>query len=243
MVRDRVIVALDVPGRREALKLVDLLGDDCSTYKVGAQLFTAAGPAICTTLVKRDKRVFLDLKFHDVPNTVAGAVRAAADLGVWMLTVHAAGGRAMLAAARDAAGEHGPAVFAVTLLTSLGTDDLPIIFGRAPVSMVQEVVRLAGLAAEAGLTGVVASVREVKSIRGAYGDRLKVLTPGIRLPGDDPGDQTRYATPEDAAQAGADYLVVGRSVTSASDPREALRKVAHGLAAGGPSSWGLRGKE
>ena len=225
MTRDRVIVALDVASRAAALKLVDRLGDETQFYKVGAQLFTAAGPPICKALTKLGKRVFLDLKFHDIPNTVAGAVRAAADLGVSMLTVHAAGGPAMLVAAREAAGDHGPALFAVTLLTSLGTDDLPLIFGHAPVSMLHEVVRLAGLAAAAELTGVVASVTEVRSIRRRYGERLKVLAPGIRLPADEPGDQVRYATPADAGRAGADYVVVGRSVTSAPDAARAFRAV------------------
>lgn len=226
----KVIVALDLPSPREALELVDRLGDGPGFYKVGSQLFTAAGPQICQALAKRGKRVFLDLKFHDIPNTVAGSVRAAAELGVSMLTVHAAGGPAMLAAAREAAGEEGPQVLAVTLLTSLGSEDVPHIFGRSPVSLVDEVVRLAGLAAEAGLFGVVASVTEVKSVKRRYGEGLKVVSPGIRLPSDEPGDQTRYASPTEAARAGADYIVVGRSVIAARDPAEAFRAVVEGFA-------------
>lgn len=226
---DRVIVALDVPTQRDALRLVERLGDEARRYKIGPQLFTAAGPQVVKALAKQGKGIFLDLKFHDIPNSVAGAVRAAADLGVEMLTVHATGGPAMLAAAQQAAGADGPRVLAVTILTSLGGDDLPKIFGRAPISIVDEVGRLAGLAAEAGVFGVVASVNEVKSIKRRHGDALRIVTPGIRLPADEPGDQTRYATPQDAARAGADYIVVGRSVTSARDPTAAFREVAAAL--------------
>jgi orotidine-5'-phosphate decarboxylase len=143
-----------------------------------------------------------------------------------MLTVHASGGAAMLAAARDAAGDDGPMIVAVTLLTSLAAEDVEQVFGRAPSSLVDEVVRLAGLAAAAGLPGVVASPTEVKSIKRSYGEGLKVVTPGIRLAGDDPGDQTRYATPEAAARAGADFIVVGRSITAAQDPEAAFKEVA-----------------
>lgn len=229
MAADRIIVALDLATPREALTLVERLGEETRRYKVGSQLFTAAGPQIVKTLVKQGKGVFLDLKFHDIPTTVAGAVRAAADLGVEMLTVHATGGTAMLAAARDAAGPDGPRVLAVTLLTSLGSDDVSRIFGRAPVSMVDDVVRLAGLAADARVFGVVASVNEVKAIKRRHGAALSVVTPGIRLAADEPGDQVRYATPQDAARAGADYIVVGRSVTSAKDPVTAFREVADAL--------------
>ncbi|MGH7545005.1 MAG: orotidine-5'-phosphate decarboxylase [Gemmatimonadota bacterium] len=233
MPADRIIVALDVPNAREALRLVERLGDAVRRYKIGSQIFTAAGPPIVKTLVKQGKGIFLDLKFHDIPNTVAGAVRAAADLGVEMLTVHATGGPRMLAAAQEAAGPDGPRVLAVTLLTSLGSDDVSRIFGRASVSMVDDVVRLAGLAADAGVFGVVASVNEVKSIRRRHAGALRVVTPGIRLAADEPGgDQTRYATPQDAARAGADYIVVGRSVTSAKDPAAAFREVAGALDAG-----------
>ncbi len=232
MPASKVIVALDFPDERPALKLVDALGDAADLYKVGSQLFTTAGPQICQVLGKRKKRVFLDLKFHDIPNTVAGAVRAAADLGVSMLTVHAAGGPAMLAAARDAAGEEGPRILAVTLLTSLGHEDVPRIFGRAPTSLVDEVVRLAGLAADAGVYGVVASVSEVKPIKRRYGESLHVVTPGIRLPDDEPGDQTRYASPADAARAGADAIVVGRSVTAAPDPLKAFERIVQAFGSG-----------
>lgn len=231
----RIIVALDLPSRKQALQLVDKLHGAASFFKVGAQLFTEAGPPLVDELKKRDKRVFLDLKFHDIPNTVAGAVRAAAAMGVDMLTVHASGGAAMLAAAGEAAGEDGPAVVAVTLLTSLSAEDVEHVFGHVPDSLVDEVVRLAGLAAEAGLPGVVASKTEVKPIKRRYGEGLLVVTPGIRLPEEDPADQRRYATPKAAAEAGADYVVVGRSITSAQDPVAALAAVQASFASGRPS--------
>ncbi len=224
--KDRIIVALDLPSRKEALQLVDKLGDEAVFVKLGSQLFTETGPNMIDDLKKRGKRIFLDLKFHDIPNTVAAAVRAATRRGVDMLTVHAEGGVEMLEAAREAAGPDGPDVVAVTLLTSLVSEDVEQIFGRAPVSLVDEVVRLAGLAASVGLPGVVASPTEVKPIRTSFGNALKVITPGIRLPGDDPGDQSRYATPEDAARAGADFIVVGRSITAAKNPVTAFNAVA-----------------
>lgn len=231
--KDRVIVALDVATRKAALDLVGRL-EDASFFKVGAQLFSEAGPGLLDELKKRGKRVFLDLKFHDIPNTVAGAVRAASKRRVEMLTVHASGGLAMLEAAREAAGPDGPGVVAVTLLTSLATEDVEQVFGRSPVSIVDEVVRLSGLAKAAGLTGVVASPTEVKSIKRTHGDGLRVVTPGIRLVGDDPGDQSRYATPDDASRAGADFIVVGRSVTAATDPAEAFDRLAAGFHAPRP---------
>ncbi|UCC73748.1 MAG: orotidine-5'-phosphate decarboxylase [Gemmatimonadota bacterium] len=231
-VKDRIIVALDLPTRKEAFQLVDALGDEATFFKVGAILFAEAGPTLLDELKKRGKRVFLDLKFHDIPNTVAGAVRAATRRGAHMLTVHASGGQAMLEAAREAAGPDGPDVMAVTLLTSLVSEDVEQVFGRSPVSLVDEVVRLAGLALSAELPGVVASPTEVKPIKRSYGDALKVVTPGIRLLGDDPADQSRYATPEDASRAGADFIVVGRSITKAKDPAKAFEAVARSFSAG-----------
>lgn len=229
--KDRIIIALDVASRKAALELVEALGSEATFYKVGAQLFAEEGPDLLGELRKRGKRVFLDLKFHDIPNTVAGGVRAAVRHGAHMLTVHASGGAAMLAAARDAAGDDGPIIVAVTLLTSLAAEDVEQVFGRSPSSLVDEVVRLAGLAAAAGLPGVVASPTEVKSIKRSYGERLEVVTPGIRLADDDPADQTRYATPEAAARAGADFIVVGRSITAAPDPGAAFQKVAESFSA------------
>jgi orotidine-5'-phosphate decarboxylase len=223
-VKDRIIVALDLPTRKDAFQLVDALGDEAQIVKVGAILFTDAGPSLLDELKKRGKRVFLDLKFHDIPNTVAGAVRAATRRGVHMLTVHASGGQAMLEAALEAAGPDGPDVVAVTLLTSLVSEDVEQVFGRVPVSLVDEVVRLASLAVSAGLPGVVASPTEVKPIKRSHGDVLKVVT--------GQADQSRYATPKDAARAGADFIVVGRSITKAKDPAAAFDAVAQSFASG-----------
>ncbi|UCF19735.1 MAG: orotidine-5'-phosphate decarboxylase [Gemmatimonadota bacterium] len=235
-VNDRIIVALDFPTRKGALEMVEAL-EGASFFKVGAQLFTEAGPGLIGDLIKKGKKVFLDLKFHDIPNTVAGAVRAAAQRGVEMLTVHASGGEAMLRAAREAAGDDGPTVVAVTLLTSLASEDVEHVFGRTPASLVDEVVRLTGLAVSSGLSGVVASPAEVKPLKRSYGDVLQVVTPGIRLAGDDPADQSRFATPERAARAGADYLVVGRSITAARDPAAAFAEVVQAYESGrGPEA-------
>jgi orotidine-5'-phosphate decarboxylase len=230
--KDRVIIALDVPTRKDALHLLDQLGDEATFFKVGAQLFSETGPTLLDEIKKRGKRVFLDLKYHDIPNTVAGAVRASSKRDVQMLTVHASGGKAMLAAALEAAGPDGPDVVAVTLLTSLVSEDVEQVFGRSPVSLVDEVVRLAGIARSVGLPGVVASPTEVKSIKRSHGESLRVVTPGIRLPGDDPADQSRYATPADAARSGADFIVVGRSVTTAKDPAAAFAQVVESFDSG-----------
>lgn len=233
--KDRIIVALDFPTGQSALRLVEALEDEALYFKVGAQLFAQEGPRLLAELRKREKRIFLDLKFHDIPNTVSGAVRAAAGHGAHMLTVHASGGLAMLEAALEAAGSDGPQVVAVTLLTSLASEDVEQVFGRSPVSIVDEVVRLARLAAQAGLPGVVASPTEVKPIKRSLGNALRVVTPGIRLAGDDPGDQSRYATPEAAARAGADFIVVGRSITAAKDPAAAFQAVAASFGQAGES--------
>jgi orotidine-5'-phosphate decarboxylase len=221
------IVALDVPDADAALALVRRL-PGAEWVKVGLQLFTAAGPSIVRALRDEGLHVFLDLKLHDIPNTVAGAVQAAGALGVELLTVHASGGAAMLRAARAAAGEQGsggPRLLAVTLLTSLSQREVAENWGRESVATGDEVSRLTALAHAAGMDGVVASVHELASIRAAWGRDLIVLTPGIRLPGEAPGDQTRVATPGEAARLGADFLVVGRSVTAAPDPAAAFESV------------------
>lgn len=219
------IVALDVPGPRDALALVDRL-PDAEWVKIGLQLFTAAGPDVVRAMRERGRRVFLDLKFHDIPNTVARAVESAAALGVELLTLHASGGSAMMRAARRAAGEvgQGPALYAVTMLTSLSEPELAESWGRDEVSAENEVVRLAALARDAGMDGVVASVHELPAIHERVGG-LRVLTPGIRLAGDDAGDQTRVATPARALRLGADFLVIGRSVTAAPDPAAAFQRL------------------
>jgi orotidine-5'-phosphate decarboxylase len=231
------IVALDVPDGEAARAMLERLGPRADFVKVGLQLFTAEGPAIVRTLRERGCRVFLDLKLQDIPNTVAHAVESAARMEVDLLTVHASGGAEMLRAAREAAAgpaEGGPALLAVTVLTSLSDAQLAEAWGREDASAAREAPRLAALAAEAGIDGVVASVHEVAAIRAAA-PGLRVLTPGIRLPGDAAGDQARVATPADAVRVGADYLVLGRTVTAASDPRAAMERVHRALHAEEPS--------
>ena len=234
---DRVLVALDVATARDALALADLLRGLVGGFKIGSQLFTSTGPGIVRTLVDRGDQVFLDLKFHDIPNTVAGAVTAATELGVWMVNVHAAGGPAMLAAARDAAdrtaaarGVRRPLVIAVTVLTSL---DAEMLRATGVASSPQDqVVRLAKMARDQGLDGVVASPHEVSGIRQGCGNDLIIVTPGIRTAGASAtDDQRRTATPTGALAAGSSYLVIGRPITAASDPRAAAEGIARDIAA------------
>jgi orotidine-5'-phosphate decarboxylase len=220
-----LIVALDLPSAGEALALVDRLGEPAEYFKVGAQLFTREGPALVAELKDRDRRVFLDLKYHDIPNTVARAVEAAATLDVDMVTLHASGGSAMLAAARDAVGDDGPALIGVTLLTSFTAADVEEVWDKELRSIRDEVVRLSGLAASAGLDGVVASALEVEGLKRKHGPSFLVVTPGIRPQGEIASDQVRTATPAEAARAGADYLVVGRPVYQAPDPAEAFQQL------------------
>ena len=215
---DRLIVALDVKSSAAAFKLVDRLGDAVSFYKVGSPLFTRAGPDVVKELKKRGKRVFLDLKFHDIPNTVAHAVAAAAALDVDLLTVHAAGGTDMIKAACDAGGDKGPRILAVTVLTSIGVHDAEQIFGKELNSLREEVARIGQLAADAGAHGVIASPLEAEALKRRHGADFLVVTPGIRPAGSTHGDQSRVATPADAVRAGADFLVVGRPITEAEDP-------------------------
>ena len=217
--RERLIVALDVPGADQARRLVDALAGAVGMFKVGSELFTAAGPDFVRELVARGEHVFLDLKFHDIPNTVAGAVASAGQLGASLIDVHGLGGRAMIAAAAGALPAMGCRLLAVTILTShdeasLGELGLP---GTVP----QSVERLARLAKEAGADGVVASPQEVAPVRAACGDGFLIVTPGIRPADAARGDQARLATPREARRAGADYLVVGRPITQAADPRSA----------------------
>jgi len=222
---ERLIVALDVSSAREAHKIVQALGTAVSSYKVGNQLFTAEGPGVVRELVESGKKVFLDLKFHDIPNTVAGGVRSAAALGISMLTVHAAGGSAMLRAAMEAARQASkpPLVLAVTVLTSLCDADLQEtgVAGRTR----DHALVLAILAQNCGCDGVVASPHEARLIRQDLGAGLVIVTPGIRPAGSAKGDQARANTPAEAIAAGADYLVVGRPVTEAADPRRAAEGI------------------
>lgn len=219
------IVALDYSSADAAFSLVDRLtaGD---FFKVGLQLYTAEGPAVVQRLKKEGRKVFLDLKLHDIPNTVAGAVRSAAELGVDLLTIHASGGRAMMEAAAAAAAKASgpPQLLGVTIMTSLRAAEVEAAWGRESVDVEDEVLRLARLCAASGLDGVVASVHEIGAIR-TKAPELRILTPGIRLAGDAAGDQARVATPAQAAEAGADYIVIGRSVSAADDPAAAFRRV------------------
>jgi len=224
------IVALDVPDAAAAYALLDQLGPAASFVKVGLQLFTAEGPEVVRELRKRNLRIFLDLKLHDIPNTVAQAVKSAVALDVELLTVHASGGASMLRAATDAAAGTALTLLGVTVLTSLDERELAEAWGRERVEMEGEVERLARLASACGIHGVVASVREIASVR-RVAPGLRVLTPGIRLAGDDPGDQSRTATPAEAATLGADYVVLGRSVTAAEDPAAALARAVDELRA------------
>jgi len=220
-----LIVALDRPNADAALALVDELGDAVDFYKVGLELFTAAGPSLVRELRARERRVFLDLKLHDIPNTVAAAVRVAAQLDVQMLTLHATGGTAMIEAAARAAEDAQLTLLAVTLLTSFSADDIERVWDKQLRSVRDEVTRLAALAAEAGAHGVVASAQEAEPLRRRHAPPFLLVTPGIRPAGADAGDQSRTAAPADAVRAGADFLVVGRPIHEAPDPAAAARAV------------------
>jgi orotidine-5'-phosphate decarboxylase len=216
--RNRLIVALDVPDAASALALADRLDNSCQWFKVGMELFTAAGPALLEPLLKRGHSIFLDLKFHDIPNTVAGAVRSAAALGVHMMTIHAGGGPAMLSAARSALDgiAHPPQLLAVTVLTSIDSAQLQATgVDRAPS---EQVALLARMGLEAGIRGFVCSPQEVAALRMLTGPEGVLVVPGIRPAGSETGDQKRIAAPVDALRAGASYLVVGRPITQAPDP-------------------------
>lgn len=226
-----VIVALDFADGQAALEFADRLHGTACAVKVGKELFTREGPAICRALHERGLRVFLDLKFHDIPNTVAAACKAAAELGVWMVNVHASGGRDMLEAAREALGASSsrPLLVAVTVLTSLDAARLAEVgVIDAPAAQVE---RLARLAAAAGLDGVVCSPQEIALVKAACGPAFLTVTPGVRPAGSAQDDQQRIATPAAARAAGGDYLVIGRPITRAADPRLALNAIAAEIAA------------
>ena len=235
MHQPRVIVALDFADAATALALVARLDARACALKIGKELFTAAGPDVVRACVQRDFRVFLDLKFHDIPNTVRQACAAATRLGAWMLNVHASGGAEMLAAAREGVdraardtGRPAPLLIAVTVLTSLADADLAAIGVNDPAE--RQVMRLAKLAQSCGLDGVVCSAREAATLRAACGPDFKLVTPGIRLADAKDDDQARIATPESAIRAGADYLVIGRPITRATDPRAAIAAIRASLA-------------
>ncbi len=218
-----VILALDLPTREEALPLLDRL-PELRWVKIGSVLMGAEGPAFVRELNGRGLRVFLDLKWHDIPNTVAGAVAQACRLGVAMATVHTLGGRPMLQAAVEAAGE-GLALVGVTVLTSHDEPEYAATMARPTVRLVDEAARLARIGVAAGLAGVVCSPLEVERVRATLGPGPAIVVPGIRRRGDDPGDQSRTATPAEAVAAGATHLVVGRPILSAPDPRGALTEL------------------
>jgi orotidine-5'-phosphate decarboxylase len=225
LTRDRLIVALDVPSAAQARQLVQAIGESATTYKIGKQLFTAEGPQLVRELVASGRKVFLDLKFHDIPNTVAGAVRSAADLKVSMLTVHASGGSKMLKEAAEAAAQSSakPTVLAVTVLTSMADADLHEI-GVAGTVLTQ-VLRLGALARQAGCGGLVASAKEAGDLRRELGEGFAIVTPGVRPAGSATGDQARVVTPRDAIAAGASHLVVGRPIIEAADPAKAAAAI------------------
>ena len=229
-----LLIALDVNSKKRALELADILRDVAGGFKIGSRLFTAEGPSIVEALVARGDKIFLDLKFHDIPNTVATAVTAASDLGVWMLTVHTQGGIDMMRAAKEASlsGSVSPLVVGITVLTSL--DDAALQTIGVSRQVADQVTRLASLAQKAEIDGVVASPREVKAIRETCGSDFKIVTPGIRsslettLLGHD--DQVRTASAADAVQDGADYIVVGRPIIEATDPIVAAQRISADLA-------------
>lgn len=223
----RIIVALDYANAAEALSMVERLSPQLCRLKVGKELFTRTGPELVRGLVARGFDVFLDLKFHDIPNTVAQACRAAAELGVWMVNVHAQGGRKMLTAAREAlvssAGERRPLLIAVTVLTSLGAEDLAEVgLAGTPADNVR---RLATLAHDCGLDGVVCSPQEAADLRQRLGGAFRLVTPGVRPAGAALDDQRRVMSPGQAIAAGAHYLVIGRPITQATDPIAVLQAI------------------
>ena len=219
----KIIVALDVPSSEQGLALISALSGAVGFFKIGLQSYTADGQA----LIRPAGNVFLDLKLHDIPNTVAKAVEAAGALGVKMLTVHLSGGSEMIRAAVRAR-KNGMLLLGVTVLTSSTEETLRET--GVPQKMSDQVLRLARLGVANGIDGLVASPHEVRVLRDEFGDKIKIVTPGIRPAGSDPGDQKRFATPREAIESGADYLVIGRPITAAPDPREAVDRIVEELA-------------
>ena len=219
---DKIIVALDVPTKKEALKLVEKLRDQVSFFKIGLQLYTEEGPGIVRTVSATGSKVWLDLKLHDIPNTVAKAVESASRLGVQMLTIHLSGGSEMVRAA-TAARIKNMLLLGVTVLTSATEETLREIGIQGKID--DQVLRLAKLGVEAGIDGVVASPHEIKSLRREFGNKIRIVVPGIRPNWSEPGDQRRTMTPGEALEAGADYLVIGRPIVAHPNPNEAVAKV------------------
>src|SRR3984885_12931368 len=231
-IKDRLAIALDLPNEHEAIKLVDNLGDSCQWFKVGMELYYATGNGIVRQLRDRGFNVFLDLKLHDIPKTVAGAVRSCAQAGASLLTIHASGGEAMMTAAAEAASDPGsPRLLAVTVLTSMDASQLAGIGITA--SPAEQVFRLAKLAQRSGIDGMVCSPEEVAILRRETGPKTLLVTPGVRPAGSAVGDQKRVATPAQAIRDGASLLVVGRPVTRASDPAAAAQAILNEIAGAG----------
>ena len=226
-----ILVALDYDNKNHALQLIEKLDPNMCRLKVGKEMFTLFGPQLVKDIHDRGFDLFLDLKFHDIPNTVAKAVAAAAELGVWMTNVHASGGLAMMDAAKKALlpyGDKAPMLIAVTVLTSMSDDDLKLLGINVPAF--EHVQRLAKLTQQAGLDGVVCSAQEATALKSLLGQDFKLVTPGIRPVGSDAGDQHRVMTPPQAIAAGSDYLVIGRPITKAADPLAALQAIHQSLA-------------
>jgi orotidine-5'-phosphate decarboxylase len=224
---EKIIVALDVPTKKEALELVNQLRDQISFFKIGLQLYTAEGPEVVHAVLRTGAKVFLDLKLHDIPNTVAKAVESAGSLGVQMLTLHLSGGAEMIRAAA-AARKGNMALLGVTVLTSANEEML----GEIGISdrIDDQVLRLARLGVKNGIDGIVASPREIKMLRTEFRDKTKIVVPGIRPHWSDAGDQKRTMAPREALAAGADYLVIGRPITATSNPCQALEKILNEIA-------------
>jgi len=224
--QSKICVALDFDNQQQALAFIDSIDPQSCRLKVGKEMFTYFGPDFVKTLVAKGFDVFLDLKFHDIPNTVAKAVAAAAELGVWMVNVHATGGEKMMRAAAASLASYGdkaPLLIAVTVLTSMEQSELPLIGVHAPLD--EHVKRLASLAKDCGLDGVVCSAQEATSLKSLLGNDFKLVTPGIRPVGSAVGDQKRIMTPTQAVEAGSDYLVIGRPITQAEQPADVLNSI------------------
>ncbi|MCX8493834.1 MAG: orotidine-5'-phosphate decarboxylase [Chthoniobacterales bacterium] len=224
--QDKIIIALDVPDTDGALRLIDSIadhGEPPALCKIGLELFTAEGPSVVKAVKARGCEIFLDLKFHDIPNTVAHAIRSAAGLGVAMTTIHAVGGLVMMEAAAKAAEKMELLILAVTVLTSMDSDQLSAT--GINVEPKEQVLRLAGIAAKAGIGGIVCSPLEISAIRESFDEKLRIVTPGVRPIWAAAGDQKRVMTPAEAVAAGSDWLVIGRPITAAENPKEAYAKV------------------
>lgn len=225
-----IVVALDYADRNNALAFIDQIEPGSCRLKIGKEMFTRFGPQWVRDVQQRGFEVFLDLKFHDIPNTTAHAVAAAADLGVWMVNVHASGGARMMTAAREALvpfGKDAPLLIAVTVLTSMDADDLRGL--GVELSPAEQAGRLARLTQQCGLDGVVCSAQEARHFKQAIGQTFRLVTPGIRPAGSDAGDQRRIMTPRQAQQAGVDYMVIGRPITQSADPASTLRSILNDL--------------